>query len=137
MSTTGGERLPVAALVGDPVATVAPGATLRQVAEALVAGEVGALVVGSAEEAQGIVSERDVVRALAAGRDPQTTTAADIANTELIWCDASADVDDVANQMMERYVRHILLEEDGKLVGIVSARDLLGVYASEARADSD
>lgn len=137
MSTTGGERLPVAALVGDPVATVAPGATLRQVAEALVAGEVGALVVGSAEVAQGIVSERDVVRALAAGRDPQTTTAADIANTELIWCDASADVDDVANQMMERYVRHILLEEDGKLVGVVSARDLLGVYASEARADSD
>ena len=34
--------------------------------------------------------------------------------------------------MMEQYVRHVLLEEEGRLVGIVSARDLLGVYAMQA-----
>ena len=33
--------------------------------------------------------------------------------------------------MMEEYVRHVLLEEDGRLVGIVSARDLLGAYAMQ------
>jgi CBS domain-containing protein len=36
---------------------------------------------------------------------------------------------EVATQMMERYVRHVLVEEDGRLIGIVSARDLLGAYA--------
>ena len=35
----------------------------------------------------------------------------------------------VAVQMMDQYVRHILVEDDGRLAGIVSARDLLGVYA--------
>jgi CBS domain-containing protein len=33
--------------------------------------------------------------------------------------------------MMEQYVRHVLLEEEGRLVGIVSARDLLGAYAMQ------
>ena len=34
--------------------------------------------------------------------------------------------------MMEHYIRHILVEQDGSLVGVVSARDLLGAYSSEA-----
>jgi CBS domain-containing protein len=47
-----------------------------------------------------------------------------------VWCDATATVTEVAELMMERYVRHVLVEDDGRLVGIVSARDLLGVYAA-------
>ena len=38
---------------------------------------------------------------------------------------------------MEHYVRHVLVERDGHLVGIVSARDLLGAYASGESADPD
>jgi CBS domain-containing protein len=48
-----------------------------------------------------------------------------------------ADVADVAEEMMERYVRHVLLERDGELAGIVSARDLLGAYASVESDDDD
>jgi CBS domain-containing protein len=76
------------------------------------------------------VSERDVVAALAKGRDPSTTTARDIAQVDLVWCDVTATVAEVAVEMMERYVRHVLVEADGRLVGIVSARDVLGVYAA-------
>ena len=54
-----------------------------------------------------------------------------------MWCDADADVADVAEEMMEHYVRHVLVERDGHLVGIVSARDLLGAYASGESADPD
>lgn len=122
--------IPVGALSGDTVARVSPGATLHEITDALVAGEVGALVVGDGDDVAGIVSERDVVRALADRRDPSTTRASDIAQRDLVWCDASATIGEVANEMMERYVRHVLVEEDGRLVGIVSARDLLGVYAS-------
>ena len=122
----------VSTLIGAPVAGVPPDANLHEVADAMVAAGVGALIVtnGNRDGAAGIVSERDIVRALAGRRDPATTLAHDIANTTLVWCDAEATVTDVAERMMERYIRHVLVERDGRLVGIVSARDLLGDYVS-------
>lgn len=117
-------------LIGDPVATVAPEATLLEVADALASAGVGALVVGDGEKADAIVSERDLVSALAERRDPGTTRARDVAHSTLVWCDAEATVAEVAAKMMDSYVRHVLVEEDGRLVGVVSARDLLGVYAA-------
>lgn len=111
------------------VVRVAPDATLHEVADALVDAGVGALVVGEGDRAEAIVSERDLVIALAGRRDPATTTAADIANDTLVWCDAEAPIAEVAELMMTRYVRHVLVERDGRLVGIVSARDLLGAFA--------
>ena len=122
----------VSVLVGSPIARVAPDATLHEVADALVAAGVGALVVSNraSDGAAGIVSERDIVGALAERRDPATTRASDVAHRTLVWCDAEATVTEVATEMMECYVRHVLVEEDGRLVGIVSARDLLGAYAS-------
>jgi CBS domain-containing protein len=125
---------PVSTLISDTVARIPADATLVEVAKALTDGDIGALVVGTADEVAGIVSERDIVRGLAAARDPNTTRAGDVASTELVWCDATATVAEVAERMMERYVRHVLLEDDGRLVGIVSARDLLGAYAA---ADMD
>lgn len=120
----------VGILSGGPVIRVGADATLHEVADLLVEAGIGALVVGGVDRATGIVSERDVVAALAARRDPETTCAGDIARSTIVWCDAEATIAEVAERMMERYVRHVLLEEDGRLVGIVSARDLLGVYTA-------
>jgi len=92
-------------------------------------------VVGDDGQPTALVSERDIVRVVAAGQDPATVPAADIASTQLVWCDAEATVDEVAVRMMDRYIRHILVERDGVLAGIVSARDLLGVYSAEADLD--
>ena len=51
---------------------------------------------------------------------------------------AEATVAEVAQQMMTSYVRHVLVEDDGELVGVVSARDLLGTYATaDIDLDSD
>jgi CBS domain-containing protein len=128
-------RLPVSALLADTVARVPGDASLRGVARALDDADVGLLVVGAGDEVAGVVSERDVVRALAAGRDPDATLAGEIAHTELAWCDVTATVAEVAAEMMEQYVRHILVEDKGRLVGIVSARDLLGAYAAANTID--
>jgi CBS domain-containing protein len=124
----------VSTLIGAPVAGVAPDATVDQVADAMVAAGVGALIVADVDGdgVAGIVTERDLVRALAGRRDPATTRARDIANTTLVWCDARASVTDVAERMMECYIRHVLVEDRGRLVGIVSARDLLGDYVSNS-----
>ena len=127
----------VSALAADIVARVAPDADLWEIAEALVEADVGALAVDDDDDDDvlGVVSERDVVRALAQRRDPSTTTAIDIAHARLVWCDATSTVAEVAQEMMERYVRHVLVEDEGIVIGIVSARDLLGAYAAADRAD--
>jgi CBS domain-containing protein len=122
--------IPVSTLVAAPVAKVAPDATLLEVADAMKAASVGALLVSEGDGAAGIVSERDIVHALAGKRDPATTRARDVSSTSLVWCDATATIAEVAEEMMECYVRHVLVEDRGRLVGIVSARDLLGAYAS-------
>ena len=124
--------IPVYTVTGEPVVRVAADATVADVAEAIIAGGVGAIVVGDDERPAALVSERDVVRVVAAGKDPACVRAVDVASTKLVWCDAGATVDEVAVRMMDRYIRHILVERDGALVGIVSARDLLGVYGAEA-----
>jgi CBS domain-containing protein len=121
---------PVSTLVAAPVAKVAPDATLLEVADAMKAASVGALLVSEGDGATGIVSERDIVHALAGKRDPATTRARDVSSTSIVWCDATATIAEVAEEMMECYVRHVLVEDRGRLVGIVSARDLLGAYAS-------
>jgi CBS domain-containing protein len=122
-------QMTMSALIGDQVARVAPDASLHTVADALVAAGVGALIVGDGDQPAGIVSERDLVHALADRRDPAATRASDIAHTTLVWCDADSTVAEVAEEMMANYVRHVLVEADGRLIGVVSARDLLGVYA--------
>jgi CBS domain-containing protein len=122
--------MPVAAFVAERVCRIDPDATLLDVADAMSAAEVGALLIGHGDEVRAIVSERDLVHALATRQDPSTTTAGDIGHTTLVWCDVHATVGDVAMKMMDEYVRHILVEDDGTLAGIVSARDLLGAYAT-------
>jgi signal-transduction protein with cAMP-binding, CBS, and nucleotidyltransferase domain len=123
--------MPVSALAADNTIRIAAEASLLDVARALVDADVGIVVLGDDNQpVRGVISERDVVRALAAGRDMATTLGHEIANTELAWCDTAATVAQVAEEMMERYVRHVLVEESGRLVGVVSARDLLGAYAA-------
>ena len=123
--------LPIVAIAGDAVVHVEPDATLVEVARVLTDRAIGAVAVSSdPDRVEGILTERDLVRAMAEAADPTAATAREIASTDLVWCDASATVAEVAELMMERYVRHVLVEDDAVLAGIVSARDLLGVYAS-------
>ena len=127
--------LPVSTFSADVVAEVPPSATLLEVADALTNGEVGAVIVREEGKVVGVVSERDLVSALSRRLPMDETTAAEVASTELVWADAAAPVGEVANEMLEHYVRHILVEEDGELAGMVSARDLLGAYSTDVDDD--
>ena len=126
--------LTIATLIDGPVASTTPDATLYEVAALLTAGDINTLVVDDGrdgeEVATAVITERDVIRALAALADPAEVRVHSVASTDLVWCDASATVAEVAELMSERFLRHVLVEDDGELVGIISARDLLGVYAA-------
>jgi CBS domain-containing protein len=133
---TGGNA-PISVYTTDEVATIPPDASVLDAVNELVADEVGLLVVGTADRVEGVLSERDVVRAIAAGRDPAATSVSEVVRTRLVWSDPTATVAEVATLMMTEYVRHVLVGADDRLVGIVSARDLLGAYASGEFADPD
>ena len=107
------------------VACVAGEATLREVARKLMAVESGALVVGSSDRVEGMISERDVVRALGLGRDLDDCRASEVARAELVYCDPSTTMVEVGALMTTESVRHVLVGGPERLVGIVSARDVL------------
>lgn len=122
----------IADLTGDAVVRVAARATVADVAKAIADKQVGAVVVGDNARPDALVTERDVVRVVASGEDPAAVRAADVASTHLVWCEADETVDQAAIRMTDHSIRHLLVEREGALVGIVSARDLLGVYATDA-----
>ena len=115
--------------VSDTLIRVGHDATLRELAQRMAAEGVGALVVTEGDQVHGIVSERDVVVAIAAGKDLDSTIAADIDSRRVVTCTPDTSVQEAAVLMMEHYVRHLLVNDHTGTVGIVSARDLLGAYA--------
>ena len=121
----------MSALMADIIVRIAPSATMLDAVDALSAGDVGVVAVMERGKVLGVVSERDVVSAVAHRKPLESTLAIDVASKDLAWCDVEATVTEVANEMSERFIRHVLVERGGKLVGIVSGRDLLGFYASE------
>lgn len=130
MSDTSVGSQPAVSVAADTVASIGATASLVEVAQGLASADVGLLAVIEDQDVRGVVSERDVVRALGAGRDLATTTVSEIIGEHVIWCDVESTIAQVAAEMMEQYVRHVLIEDNGRLVGIVSARDLLGSYAA-------
>jgi CBS domain-containing protein len=116
--------------VSDDLICIQPDATLHQIAQRLAAEGVGALVVTDGDRVVGIISERDVVRAVAAGKDVTSTTASELGTRRVVTCAPETTVRAAANLMMEHYVRHLLVEDRNGPIGMISARDLLGAYAS-------
>ena len=116
--------------VSDDLICIEPDATLIQVAQRLAAEGVGALLVTEGDRTVGIVSERDIVRAIASGKNVNATTAAELGSRRVVTCTPDTSIQAAAQLMMEHYVRHLLVEDRHGPIGMVSARDLLGAYAS-------
>jgi CBS domain-containing protein len=104
-----------------------PKATLRSVAHTLWSESVGMAVVGDAQRPRGVISERDVVAALARGADPDVMTAVDAMTNYIISARPEDPLFDVAGQMIDDdIIRHLpILDENSAVVGMVSVRDLL------------
>jgi len=104
-----------------------PGDTmLDEAAQVMRDQSIGDVVVTHGPTLSGLVTDRDiVVRALAEGLPPQSTTLASIASRELIMIEQSAGVEEAVRAMRGRDVRRLLVcDADRQLVGIVSLSDL-------------
>jgi CBS domain-containing protein len=118
---------PVRTIMSASVASIDAGASAREVAERLAHEEVGALIVENGTHLPGILSERDLVRAVARGADLDALSAGDLEAPETVWAETSDSIAAVAVVMHEADVRHIPLRSDGRLAGVVSVRDVLAV----------
>lgn len=100
--------------------------TLDEAAQAMRDRSIGDVVVTSGPTMAGLVTDRDiVVRAVAEGLPPHTTTLESIATRELIMVEQAATVEEAAQAMRERGVRRLLVcDPDRKVVGILSLSDL-------------
>jgi CBS domain-containing protein len=125
-----GAEAPVTMFMADSVVMVEPGTSVRRAAEVIVEASIGCIVVGAPGNIEGVVSERDIARVVAEGLDLDTTTVADIESTRLIWASSDASIGDVAAEMMEDYVRHVLVGDPGDLAGVVSMRDVIAAYVT-------
>ena len=123
----------VRSLMSTAVAFVDSDASLRVVVETMVEESLGALIVLGPEGPSRIISERDVVRALAGDADLDGTLAIDVATTGIVSADPDDTVIEAARLMAEHTIRHVPVMSTGGVIGMVSARDVLRVLADEVR----
>ena len=110
------------------VLTITPGRSMREAAKFMTDHNVGAVVIFDPEEpGPGIITERDVVRSLGAGEDPDSELVRDHLTSRATFADADWDLQKAADAMAKGGFRHLVVVEDGELAGIISMRDLIQV----------
>lgn len=123
---------------GDTVFTTRPDEPLAMVAELLHSRNVGALIVMDAERVVGIVSERDVVRAVAEdGPEALKRPVSDYMTANVHFAEPGETVDSLLGRMTDRRIRHLPVCKSERLVGIVSIGDLVKSKISEVEAEAD
>ena len=112
---------------GNWVATVRPDATVAAAVDLLHEHRIGALVVSAdGEGVDGILSERDIVMALADHRaDLLSRNVDEIMTRKVVTCEPGDTVSDLMAEMTNRRIRHFPVVADGRLRGIVSIGDLV------------
>jgi len=121
---------PIRMLVTRPVVKVHREATLREPAETFTTESIGAAVVRDTDPL-GVLSERDIVRALAEGADPDQERAGEVMTEEVASVAPTELLSRTLRLMLDNEIRHLPVIEDGVVVGMLSARDVLGALADE------
>jgi CBS domain-containing protein len=143
VSASGGgkeSRVTVRAILkgkGAAVVTAVPGETLHRIAQLIAEYRIGAVLILDMEgHPVGIVSERDIVSALAAsGAAALASTAADAMSRSLVTCKPTDTADEILAVMTHSRVRHLPVMEDGQLIGIVSIGDVVKRKLDDAAAE--
>jgi CBS domain-containing protein len=106
--------------------TVQPSTPVVEAARVMRDEDVGLLPIVEGDQLWGTITDRDiVVRAIADGRDLQSTTVGEIASRDLVTIDPQQDLDEALRLMAKHQVRRLpVVEEDGRLVGIVAQADV-------------
>ena len=110
---------------GHTVHSVSPTASVLEAVRKMNREHIGSLLVCADNDVVGIFTERDVlIRVVDEGRDPRTTSVAEVMSRELVVVKPSMTVEDAMAVVTERRCRHLPVMDGPRLVGLVSIGDL-------------
>ena len=106
--------------------TVESSAQITEVARIMRDEDTGVVPIVDGDRLVGTITDRDIaIRVVAEGMDPQSTSVGDVASKDLVTIDPQQDLDEALRLMAQHQVRRLpVVEEDGRLVGIVSQADV-------------
>ncbi len=107
------------------VVAVGPAQSLREAAQLMAKHRVGSAVVQDAEMLVGILTERDVLNAVAAADDPETVSVEQLMTADVVSVGPDWDLVEAARVMARHRIRHLVVYEGGQLLGVLSVRDVL------------
>jgi len=114
------------------VLTVGPSHTLREAAAKMLEKGTGAALVSDDETpVSRIVTERDILNSLGRGEDPDTELVSDHMSDGVITAAPDWSLERAAAEMSKRSIRHLVVVEDGKQIGVLSIRDIVRVWTSD------
>ena len=118
--------------MSDVVLTIGPGHTLREAADAMCHRNVGAAVVLDPEApGPGVITERDILRSIGRGDDPDQERVADHLSSKLTFAAPDWSLERAADAMVRGGFRHLVVVDGGELVGILSMRDIVRCWTSD------
>ena len=125
---------PLSILMRTAIETIDSDLPVRAAARQMTFKKVGALLVKQDGEFKGIVTERDLVmKVLSKEEDAKTLTVKAVMNHPLIEIDINRTIHDASDLMAEKWIRHLPVTENHKIVGILSVRDLIRMIAVRDR----
>jgi CBS domain-containing protein len=107
-----------------------PADSLRSAAMVMWKQQTGSLLVMDGDTLLGIVTERDIMKAIAAGSDADATPISAVMTANVMTVSPTTSLPEAARHMATRWIRHLPVIDEGKVVGLVSQRDLCGVLAA-------
>ncbi len=111
------------------VLKLTPGTSLRDAARFMTERNIGAVVVLDPEQpGPGIFTERDLVRSLGSGEDPDRETISDHLTSNAAFADLEWPLEEAAEAMARGGFRHLVVVDGGSLQGIISMRDIMRVW---------
>jgi CBS domain-containing protein len=124
---------------GGLVFTVSPGTTVAQIAQQLSTRRIGSvLVMGDHDEVAGVVSERDLVRAISLhGVAALDLEARHVMTRDVVTCDPDDSIDQIMETMTRGRFRHVPVVRHGELLGVVSIGDVVKARLEEARHEAE
>ncbi len=112
--------------------TESPGDSLRSAAEHMWRQQTGSLLITENGRLTGIITERDLLRAVALGADPDRSSVDEVMTADPFTVPPDMPLQEAAREMAVRWIRHLPVVAGGRLVGVVSMRDVTGVFAALA-----
>jgi CBS domain-containing protein len=114
--------------------TESPSDSLTAAADRMWAKQTGSLLVMDGEKLLGIITERDVMKAVARGDDLASTPVSAVMTTSVLTVTPETSLPQAARHMADRWIRHLPVVVDGAVIGMISQRDLCGAFAADAES---